>query len=97
MRGKVKRVTRSIWFRENQSDHYRSDVHAVRYTSTYAELYSGDKVDIDEDDIRNHYNRSRITDDLVSKLDGELHNVWIRYCVGEGGDCCLDGQLSEYI
>ena len=60
MRSKVKYVTRSIWYEENQSDHYRSDVHAVRYTTTYAVLYNGDEVDIDEDDIRDYYDRSRI-------------------------------------
>ena len=47
MRGKVKYVTRSIRYEENQSDHWRSDVHAVRYTNTYAVLYNGDEVDID--------------------------------------------------
>ena len=97
MRGKVKYVTRSIWYEENQSDHWRSDVHAVRNANTYAVLYNGDKVDIDEDDIRNYYDRSRITRDLVSELSDDLHNEWIEYYEDEDGDYCLDGELSDYI
>ena len=97
MRGKVKYVTRSISYEENQSDHWRSDVHAVRYTKTYAVLYNGDEVDIDEDDIRDYYDRSRITRDLVSELSDALHNEWIEYYEDEDGDYCLDGELSDYI
>ena len=97
MRGKVKYVTRSIWYEENQSDQWRSDVHAVRYTNTYAVLYNGDEVDIDEDDIRDYYDRSRITRDLVSELSNDLHNEWIEYYEDEDGDYCLDGELSDYI
>lgn len=97
MRGKVKYVTRSICYEENQSDHWSSDVHAVRYTNTYAVLYNGDEVDIDEDDIRDYYDRSRITRDLVSELSDDLHNEWIEYYEDEDGDYCLDGELSDYI
>ena len=97
MRGNVKYVTRSIWYEENQSDHWRSDIHAVRYTNTYAVLYNGDEVDIDEDDIRDYYDRSRITRDLVSELSNDLHNEWIEYYEDEDGDYCLDGELSDYI
>ena len=97
MRGKVKYVTRSIWYEENQSDHWSSDVHAVRYTNTYAVLYNGDEVDIDEDDIRDYYDRSRITRDLVSELSDDLHNEWIEYYEDEDGGYCLDGELSDYI
>lgn len=97
MRGKVKYVTRSIWYEENQSGHWRSDVHPVRYTNTYAVLYNGDEVDIDEDDIRDYYDRSRITRELVSELNDDLHNVWIEYYEDEDGDYCLDGELSDYI
>ena len=97
MRGKVKYVTRSIWYKENQSDHWRSDEHAVRYTNTYAVLYNGDEVCIDEDDIRDYYDRSRITRELVSELSDDLHNVWIEYYEDEDGDYCLDGELSDYI
>lgn len=97
MRGKVKYVTRSTWYVENQSDHWRSDVHPVRYTNTYAVLYNGDEVDIDEDDIRDCYDRSRITRELVSELSDDLHNVWIEYYEDEDGDYCLDGELSDYI
>ena len=97
MRGIVKYVTRSIWYEENQSEHWSSDVHAVRYTNPYAVLYNGDEVDIDEDDIRDYYDRSRITRDLVSELSDDLHNEWIEYYEDEDGDYCLDGELSDYI
>lgn len=97
MRGKVKYVTRSIWYKENQSVHWSSDLHAVRYTNTYAVLYNGDEVVIDEDDIRDYYDRSRITRDLVSELSNDLHNEWIEYYEDEDGDYCLDGELSDYI
>lgn len=36
MRGKVKYVTRSIWYEENPQYHWSSDVHAVRYTDSIA-------------------------------------------------------------
>ena len=60
-------------------------------------LYSGDGVIIDENDIRNYYERSRITDGLIQELSQTLHNVWIEYYESEGGDYYLDGELSDYI
>ena len=54
-------------------------------------------IDIDEDDIRDYYDRSRITRDLVSELSDDLHNEWIEYYEDEDGDYCLDGELSDYI
>ena len=71
MRGKVKYVTRSIWYKENVQTVWSSDYHAVRYTNTYAVLYNGDKVNIDEDDIRDYYDRSRITDVLINELSND--------------------------
>lgn len=97
MNGKVKYVTRDIWFEECSDDHWSSDNHAVRYTNTYAVLYNGDEVDIDEGDIRGYYDRSRITRDLIGELSNNLHNVWIEYYEDEDGDYCLDGELSDYI
>ena len=97
MRGKDKYVTRSVWYEECQSYHWSSDVHSVRCTNTYAVLYNGDEVDIDEDDIRDYYDCSNITRDLVSGLSYDLHNEWIEYYEDEDGDYCLDGELSDYI
>lgn len=97
MKGKVKYVTRDVWYEESQSDHWRSDVHPVRNTNTYAVLYNGDEVDIDEDDIRDYYGCSRITRELVSELSDDLHNEWIEYYEDEDGDYSLDGELSDYI
>lgn len=97
MRGKVKYVTRSVWYKENQAFHWSSDIHAMRYTNTYAVLYNGDQVDLDEDDIREFYDRTRITYDLVQELSNDLHNEWIEYNEDEEGDYCLDGCLSNYI
>ena len=51
MRGKVKYVKRSVWFVEAQESIPNHDTHAIRHTCTYAVLYNGDNVDIDEDDI----------------------------------------------
>jgi hypothetical protein len=56
----------------------------------------GDEVDIDEDDIRDYYDRSRITRDLVSELSDDFHNEWIEYYEDEDGDYCPDGELSDY-
>ena len=61
------------------------------------DMLENDEVDIDEDDIRDYYDRSRITRDLVSKLSDDLHNEWIEYYEDEEGDYCLDGELSDYI
>ncbi|MBD5289936.1 MAG: hypothetical protein HDS26_04540 [Bacteroides sp.] len=97
MRGKVKYVTRSVWYRENESSQHSSDWHAVRYTCTYAVLYNGDEVEIDEDDIRDYYDRTNITRELISELSDELHNEWIEYYEDDDGDYCMDGELSDYI
>lgn len=97
MRGKVKYVTRSVWYVEQTSDHWRSDVHPVRYTNTYAVLYNGDEVDIDEDDIRDYYDCTYITRNLISELSDDLHNEWIEYSQDYDGDYSLDGALSDYI
>lgn len=86
MRGKVKYVTRSIWYEEASDDHWSSDNHAVRYTNTYAVLYNGDEVDIDEDDVRDYYDCSRITKGRINELSNDLHNVWIDYSEDWEGD-----------
>lgn len=97
MRGKVKYVTRSVWYEECQDDHWKSDTHAVRCTNTYAVCYNGDEVDIDEDDIRDYYDCTYITKGLVSELSDDLHNEWIEYSEDWDGDYCLDGNLCDYI
>ncbi len=97
MEAKVKFVTRSVLFVENQQDHWRSDVHAVRCTITYAVLYNGDEVNIDEDDIRDYYETRYITAGVISALSESLHNVYIDYYKDEDGDYWLDGNLEDYI
>lgn len=98
MRGKVKYVYRNVYYRECTSDHWKSDVHPYRVTDIYAVLYNGEEVEIDEDDVRDYYDRTRITGSLVHELSDDLHNVWIEYYYDDDDDeNWLDGELSDYI
>ncbi|NDV65930.1 hypothetical protein [Bacteroides sp. 224] len=97
MRGKVKYVTRSVWYVGNQAYQHSSDCHDVRYTNTYAVLYNEDNVSIDEDEIRSCYNRTKITDNLISELSDDLHNVWIEYSADDDGDYWLDDELDDLV
>lgn len=97
MRGKVKFVKRSQWYVGNQSDQYRSDVHDVRFTTTNAILYDSNEVVIDEDDIREYYNRKRINDSLVKIISDSLHNVWIDYYEDNDGVFWLRGSIDDYL
>lgn len=97
MEGRIKYVTRSVWFKECTSDHWKSNVHARRCTCTYAVLYNGDEVEIDEDDIRDFYDCSNLTGNIIQCLNNDLHNVYIDYYEDEDGDYCLDGCLEDYI
>ena len=95
MRGKVKYVDRAIWYVGNP---YRPS-QQERQTNTYAVLYNGDEVDIDEDEIRDYYDCSRITQSLLGQLSDDMHNVWIEYSEYDDPDdgYYLDGELSDYI
>lgn len=97
MRGKVKFVKRNTSYIGNQSDQYRSDVHDVRFTTTNAILYDGNEVVIDEDDIREYYNRKRINDSLVKIISDSLHNVWIDYYEDSDGVFWLQGSINDYL
>ena len=97
MRGKVKYVTRNVWYIENTENHWDSELHARRCTNTYAVLYNDDNVDIDEDDIRDYYDCHNLTGNIIQQLNNDLHNEWIEYYEDEDGDYCLDGCLSDYI
>ena len=97
MKGKVKYVTRSVWYEEPQSDHWSSNEHATRCTNTYAVLTNGDEVDIDEDDIRDYYDCSRITKNIIYQLSRSLRGELIEYSQDWDGDYSLDGELSDYI
>ena len=97
MRGKVKYVRRNIWYEENSSDHWTSHNHAVRCTCTYAVTYSGDEIEIDENDIRDFYDISNITRDIIEQLNNDLHNVWVNYYEDEDGDYYLDDDLEDII
>lgn len=97
MRGKVKYVTRSIWYEEQTSDHWSSETHPVRCTNTYAVLYNGDEVSIKEDEIRRCYDCQRITDNIVSRLSEDLYNEWINYEEDMDGDYWLEDNLADII
>lgn len=92
MRGQVKYVKRFVWYKESTADHWRSDVHPYREIEIDAILYNGDEVKIDKDNIRNFYGCNNITSNVIYRLSGDLHNVWIEY-----SDGCLDGELADYI
>lgn len=100
MKARVKRVKRSVWYEENASYTHDHDVHAVRYTNTYAiAKWKGEKyyIDLDEDDIRNYYGRTRITRDLIEELSNDLYGEIIEFYEDEDGDYVIDGCLSDYI
>lgn len=97
MKGKVKYVTRNVWYAGNAADQYSSDIHNVRFTTTNAILYDGKEVVIDEDDIKSYYDRSRITDKLVNTISESLHNIWINYSEDNDGVYHLDGNLEDYL
>ncbi len=92
MKGKIKNVRRDIGFIESTEDHWKSDVHPVRITRTWAETYDGNEIDIDEDEIRSHYNRKHLTKNTIERLDRDLHNRWV-----EHEDGVLSERLEEYI
>ncbi|MEG2013582.1 MAG: hypothetical protein RR063_10340 [Anaerovoracaceae bacterium] len=93
----MKYVTRSVWYVGNQAYQHSSDWHDVRHSNTYAVLYNGDEVGIDEDEIRSCYNRTRITQDLITELSDDLHNVWIEYSADDDGDYWLEGDLYNLV
>lgn len=97
MEGIVKYVTRNVWYEECTSDHWRSDVHPRRYTCTYAVLYNGDEVEIDEDDIRDFYDCYNLTANVIQGLNDDLRNECIEYYEDDDGDYYLDGCLEDYI
>ena len=97
MRGKVKYVDRKEILKENSANHWDSNLHARRYTNTYAVLYNNENVDINEDEIRNYYACQNLTKNRIQQLNNDLHNKWIEYYEDKDGDYCLDGCLSDYI
>jgi hypothetical protein len=97
MRGKVKYVQRSVWYVENSGDHWSSNSHPRRETNTYAVLYDGTNVNIDEDDIRDYYDRQNITNGLIKELSDDLHNVWIEFSEGWDGDYWMEGELEDFL
>lgn len=93
MRGKIKRVKRNVWHIGTIEDEPKSNVHARRETLTFAILYDGNKVEINEDDIRNYYGCCYITENIIQSLNDDMHNKWIEYDEYE----YLVGKLSDYI
>lgn len=96
MRGKVKYVKREVWYKGRDVDWPSSDVHPLRITGTYAVLYNGDVVEIDEDDVREYFDCRRITGNIVASLSDEMHNVWIEY-ESDDDEYYLEGCLNDYI
>lgn len=104
-RGKVRNVRWEQIYRENASDHWRSDRHASYDSYILADLYDGDYNRIDEDmyvditdDVLDYYGRTRISWNLVNEVRDALHNVWIDYYYDEDDDeDYLDGSLGDYI
>ena len=97
MKSKVTSVKRSEYFSQMQQDAPRHDVHAVRHTNTFANTKCGDKVCIDENDIKSFYGRKRITPNLITLLDVVLKGVEILYELNSDGDFSLKGSISDYI
>lgn len=100
MRARVRKVKRSVWYEECQTDTPKHDVHSVRYTCTYAKVnYHGERyeVEIDEDDIKDYYGYSRITHDLIGQLNDDLYGKYIDFYEDEDGDYVLDGCIEDYI
>ncbi len=102
MKGKVRNIRREkfeVVAQSSMASHYE---HGVRGTSTNAVLYPENdsrprEVCLDEDDIRNYYGQSRITEKLLSRLNDDLHNKHINYEKNEEGDYVIVGRLSDYI
>lgn len=75
-----------------------ADPWDIRITNTYAVLYNGDKVCIDEDEIRECYDYERITSNLIDELSNDLHNVWIEYSEDDDdGFYWLDDDLDDLV
>ena len=86
MKGKVRYVKRAVWWEYNE-----------RCTNTFAVLYNGDNVCIDEDEIRECYDCSHITRSLIQELSDDLRNEWIEYSEDWYGDYWLDDNLEEIV
>lgn len=97
MKGKVKFVTREEILQECIADHWRSDVHPLRHTLTYAVLYTGTKVFFDEEEIRAYFGGPRITTNRIQTLSELFHNKWIEYEQEPAGAYNLKGHLTDYL
>lgn len=96
MKGIVINVNRSIVERKSQGYHAPGE-HGVRETCTFATLEDGKNVEIPEDQIRNKYNRKKITDSLIEKLRQELNGHEIEYENDEDGNGILLNNLEAYL
>ncbi len=94
MRGKVKYVERQIL---NEYDMDSDSAYPVRNTYTRAVLYDDTCVYIDEDEVREHYGRTRITEGLIKEMSQSLHNTRINYEPDDEDVNYLDGDLEDYL
>ena len=97
MKGKVKQIKRSEWYVGNMAYQNSHDLHDIRMTCLYAEMYEGHQVLIDEKDVLNYFGRQRFSDSLISDLNTQLHNKVIEFEKNKEGDNCLKGSIGDYI
>ena len=97
MRGKVKYIRRKVETVVNSSDYHSHDYHGIRTSSTWATLYNGDVVLLNENDILQYYGRNRFSDNLIQTLNNDLHNCYINYRDYFDGTYQINGSISNYI
>ncbi len=96
MKGIVKHVNRTEWSTGASNIQSSSVYHNIRHTNTYAELEDGTKVDFDEKDVLQAYNRTNFSDKLVKEIELDLTGRSIDY-IEVDGEYKLDGSISQYI
>jgi len=94
---KIKSVERKVFYMEGNEDHYKSDVHPVRKTNTYAIADDGTWICINEEEIRSTFGWNRITDNRLNELEEMLQNKIVDCSVNEEGDYWLNGNLADYV
>ena len=97
MKGKVKQVKRSEWYVGNSAYQHSHDLHNIRMTCLFAELYDGGQVVIDEAEVLRYYKRQRFSENLIAELNFVLRNQLIEYEKNNEGDFCLSGGVKKYI
>ena len=97
MRGKIKCIKRSELYVGNSAYQHSHDLHDIRMTCLYAEIYEGHQVLIDEKDVLNYFGRQRFSDSLMFNLNTLLHRKVIEFEKNEEGNNYLTGSIGDYI